>query len=454
MTSHINPYAGNDADPGEAAPLSGSEVIEPATVNRRLRRAIFGATAGNLLEQYDFGLYGSMAAIALGALFFSNLGPTAALFAGFSTYAVGFFARPFGGMLAGHFGDVFGRKLVLLVTLLVAGFATMAIGLLPTYASAGIWAPIALVTLRTLQGFAVGGEMAGAVLMVNESAPTAKRGFYTSLVTASSSAGVLLANAVLLASATMPRETFLSWGWRIPFLLAIILIAVGAWIRRHMHESVIFEKAMRSEYARERQKNPLIIMLRHSPRQLVQVIGICLGFSAANYILGTWMIGYLSLKGHPSTVGLTGFIIAVTVFAISAVTSGHLSDKFGRKIMITIGSLGFAALAFPIFTLVDTGHTTVIWGAYAAFGFFSGMISGPSNSLMVESFRTDHRYMGSSSAYQIGTAIGGGLSPLLATWLYALWHGTWAISLVVLLCSLVCVVSVRSLKETAGVEIL
>ncbi|PMS30159.1 putative MFS family arabinose efflux permease [Trinickia symbiotica] len=449
MTQNISSSVGNESR-GQAASWPGSE--PSASTGARLRRTIFGAVVGNLLEQYDFALYGSMAAIALGTLFFSNLGPTAALFAGLSTFAIGFCARPVGGILAGHFGDIYGRKIVLMVTLIVAGIATAMIGVLPTYATAGLWAPFALVGLRLVQGVAVGGETSGAFLIVNESAPTAKRGLYTSLVTASSSAGVLLANFAILLFAAMPRDEFLSWGWRIPFLFAVVLIGIGAWIRRHMQESVAFEEAVGVEEARERKKSPLFEMLRHR-RQLFQVMGLCMGYNALTYVSLTWVMGYLSLNGRATDLGLTGMVIAVSGFGAMAALSGYLSDKFGRRTLITLGSLGHILFAFPLFRLLDIGQAHAIWTAMGVAGLFSGTIAGPMNSLMVESFRTDHRYSASSSSYTIGAAVGGGLTPLLATLLYSQARATWGVSMIVVVAGLICISSARSLKETAGIDI-
>ncbi|WP_033295680.1 MFS transporter [Amycolatopsis jejuensis] len=438
-----------------------------------LRRTVLGAVSGNFLEQYDFGLYGSMSALVLGALFFSDAGGTAALFAGLSTFAIGFFARPLGGVIAGHFGDIYGRKGVLITTLVAAGIVTALIGVLPVYAAIGIWAPILLISLRFLQGLAVGGEMVGAWLMVSETAPTKRRGFYTSMVPASAAFGFILANVVILICLAVPNAEFRSWGWRIPFLFSIVLVAIGLWIRRRVEETPAFRKlveqaestsgtepakvnsaALRHASMGERLRHsPFLVAVRANPRPLLAMTGLCLGFNAAQYIPITFLVGYLGLHHQAMYVGVTGVAIAELVFAASIIVGGALSDRWGRLPLIAAGSFGVMATAFPLFALVDTRHVGLVWLAMGLCCAVSGLLYSAMCSMTVEVFATGQRYSGGSIAYQIGGAVGGGATPLLATALFAATGSTWPISLVMIAAALLCLVSSRFLKETAQQEL-
>ncbi|WP_037357261.1 MFS transporter [Amycolatopsis orientalis] len=417
-----------------------------------LRRTILGASVGNIIEQYDFAIYSSIAALVFGKVFFPELGTVTALLASFSTYAVGFLARPLGGVISGHFGDLYGRKKLLVAMLLTAGLATTLIGVIPTYASIGFWAPLLLVLLRFVQGVSYGGEYSGAVLMVNESAPRRRSGFYTGFVPASSSIGVVLANFVILLCALMPAEQFRTWGWRMPFLASIVLVVVGLVIRARMAESGAFStmKAAASDKAKRR---PVVEAIKENPKEIVLVLGVCLGFGAVNYVLVAWVLSYLKVSGLASAqVGLIGLVVGQCCYAVSTLVSSAVSDRVGRRTVMLAGASVFVVLAFPLFWLIGTGNPVLIWLAMALGLVAAGMVYGPMSSLMCELFATKHRYSGSSAGVQVGLTLGGGLSPLVATSLFGLTGTTWSISLLLAVAGAVCLVSVYFVDEPGALR--
>lgn len=417
----------------------------------KLRRTITGSAMGNIVEQYDFSIYGSISALIFGKLFFPSEDPTLATLAAFSTFAVGFLARPIGGVIAGHFGDLYGRKRVLIVMLLLAGITTALMGLLPTHATAGVWAPVLLVALRFLQGVSFGGEYGGAVLMVNESAPAERRGFYTGFIPASSALGVVVAQLMILAVALLPDRDFEAWGWRIPFLASVVLIGIGLFVRRRIDESVAFQ---RQERRGSSERAPLLAMIRSSPRSFFCTIAITLGLGTVNYLVLVWLLSYLSGElGLPRYVGLVGLIVGELVYAAAALAGSAYSDQVGRRSVIRISSVALAMFAFPFIWIIDTGNVPTIWLAMCLALALVGAIYGPLSSLMCEQFATKHRYSGASSAYQLGQTLGGGLSPLIATALFAAVGASWVIASYVLLGSLICAVAAHFVTETAREEL-
>jgi MHS family shikimate/dehydroshikimate transporter-like MFS transporter len=425
-----------------------SEGIAPW--RRKIRRTIVGASVGNIIEQYDFVIYGSLAALAFGTLFFNQMSTTDALLASFSVYAVGFVARPLGGLIAGHFGDLYGRKRVLLIMLFIAGVSTTLIGLLPTRETVGVWAPILLVVLRFIQGASFGGEYGGAVLIVNESSPARRRGFYTSFIPASTCLAVIFANLAVLSVSLLPESDFLSWGWRVPFLAAFTLVVVGLVLRMRLTETDAFRK-INQEGTVDLRRRPLIEAFKENRRSLLLMALMCWGYSTVVYMIIVWSLSYLHATVHVAAhVGLVGVLVGSAFQAVSTVAASALSDRIGRRPVIIMSATLFALIAFPMFLLFNSGRPTLVWIAFAVAMTVSGMVHGPLSSLIAELFATKHRYSGVSTSYQVGFTLGGGLSPLIATSLIA-WTGTWSsIACYMLLGALACVIAAVLLPETAG----
>lgn len=429
------------------------EIASPAE-RRMLRRTIVGSSIGNIIEQYDFALYGAVAALAFGPLFFPGHSETAGLMAAFSTYAVGFIARPVGSLVAGHFGDTKGRRKVLVLMLMIAGLSTFAIGLLPTYAAIGVWAPVFLVLLRLIQGFSFGGEYGGAILMVAERAPRRKRGFYTGFVPASSAVGVLLSTAVLLVLALFPEDSFLTWGWRVPFLLSIVLVVTGLFIRMRLEETPAFDKTEQAVAAAQEKRQPLRDAIKHGGREILLAGGLTFGYGTINYILLTWLLSYLTVSLKlSSSVGLTGLVCTMFAYALSNFLSSAASDRFGRRPVILAGGMFLAAWSVALFWMVDTKISVLIWIAMGVAGIFGGMVYGPLASLTSELFATRFRYSGASMSYQLGQTIGGGFSPLIATALFAATGVSWSVGMYMFAAGLVVVGCVYKLTETNNRDI-
>jgi len=413
-----------------------------------LHRTVAGSAIGNALEQYDFVLYGSVAALVFGKLFFPSFDPTAALLASFATSAVAVVARPLGSLVAAHFGDLHGRKRVLVAMLLTAGLSTAAIGLLPTYSEIGFWAAVLLVTLRFVQGFSFGGEYGGAILMVSETAPREKRGFYTGFIPASSAMGALLSTGVLFALSYMPAETFSAWGWRIPFLLSIILVAIGLFIRLRLKETPVFKNAATQG---KTTRKPILEVIKTNPKQLLLAAGISFGFGTGAYVVMIWSLSYvtLNLKLAPG-VALIAVTIGWAFYGISDWASSAISDRVGRRPTMLSGGIALAAWSFPMFALIDTKSPLLITVAVAVAATLGGMIYGPMASLISELFATKFRYSGASMGYQLGQTLGGGFSPLVATALYAATHASWPIALYLVIAGLITAACVFFLTETKG----
>jgi MHS family shikimate/dehydroshikimate transporter-like MFS transporter len=370
---------------------------------------------GTAIEWYDFFLYGTAAALVFNKLFFPSFDQLVGTLLAFGTYAVGFVARPVGGIVFGHYGDKIGRKTMLSLSLLIMGVATCLIGFLPTYESLGIGAAILLVTLRLAQGFGLGGEWGGAVLMAVEHAPKHKRGFYGSWPQMGAPAGLLLANGVFfLISSKLSEETFLAWGWRIPFLLSALLVFVGLFIRLRLAESPAFAKV--KETGKEA-KMPIIEVLRHHPKNILLAMGARFAENGFFYILTVFVLTYATeqLKVERDIV-LTGVLIATACHLFAIPLFGMLSDRLGRRPVYLMGAIFSGLFAFPFFWLLDTREPTMIWLAITV-GVAIGHAAmyGPQASFFSELFGTRVRYSGASLGYQLASVFAGGLSPLIAT---------------------------------------
>ncbi|WP_164018151.1 MFS transporter [Pyxidicoccus trucidator] len=402
---------------------------------------------GTAIEWYDFFLYGTAAALVFNRLFFPSFDPLTGTMAAFGTFAVGFVARPLGGVVFGHYGDKLGRKAMLSATLMLMGVATFAVGLLPTYDTLGVWAPALLVLLRLVQGFGLGGEWGGAVLMAVEHAPAHRRGFYGSWPQMGAPAGMLLATAVFSVFSRMPEAEFLAWGWRIPFLLSSLLIGMGVFIRLRVAESPVFQHRKPQEAS---PRIPVLDALRNYPKQILLAMGARFAENGFFYIITTFVLSYGTERlGLPRSTFLNGVLIAMSVHLVAIPAFGAASDRFGRRPVYLAGAVGCGLMAFPFFWLLDTKETGLIWLAIVLGIIAHAAMYGPQASFFSELFGTRVRYSGASLGYQLASVFAGGLSPLVATALLAYSGGqAWSVSLYMVALAVITLVSVYLSAET------
>lgn len=413
---------------------------------RTPRRAAFAAFIGTTIEWYDFYVYATAAALVFGDVFFpSSTHPLVGVMAAFATYAVGFFARPLGGVVFGHFGDRLGRKSALVVTLLMMGVATFAVGLLPTYASVGALAPALLVLLRFVQGLAVGGEWGGAALMAVEHAPEGKKTFYGSFAQLGNSAGALLATGAFSLMSALGDEALRAWAWRVPFLVSAALVLVGMFIRLRVEESPVFEEVRRRrESAPVPAELPIRAALRSSWRPVLLGIGALPVAIGGYYIATTFLLAYATGAdvGVEEQVVLNGLSLAAFVELVATLGISWLGDRVGGRRVVIAGLVAVALLAVPQFTVMGTRDTFLIFLMLGLMRLAMSATYGPMATLLAEMFPPNVRYTGMSLAYQVAGAIFGGLSPLAATALVQAYGGgpAPAIALLVGMCllSIVC----------------
>jgi metabolite-proton symporter len=424
----------------------------PESSTPSVRRVVVASFIGTTIEWYDFFLYGTAAATMFDRLFFPTLDPLAGTMAALATYSVGFFARPVGGVVFGHFGDRLGRKSMLVTTLMMMGVATFLIGLLPTYAQIGVAAPVLLVLLRFIQGLGVGGEWGGAVLMAVEHGHRGRRGLYASWVQAGVPAGLLLATAVFTLFNLLPEESFLRWGWRVPFLLGIALLGVGLFIRLRVLESPLFAQLQdRSKAVRV----PLLDVVRRYPRNILLAMGARFAENGCFYIFTVFLLTYATVElGLARTTILNGVLIASAVQFFVIPLFGILSDRVGRRPVYLGGAWALAVFAFPFFMLVDTGNTLMIWLAIIVALIVHAAMYAPQAAFFSELFGTEVRYSGASIGYQLASPLAGGIAPLIAAALLQWSDGEpWPVSVYLIVLAAVTIVSVWLAAETYRVEI-
>jgi|APSaa5957512535_1039671.scaffolds.fasta_scaffold41210_2 MFS family permease len=434
-----------------------------------MRKVAITSLAGTSIEWYDFFIYGTAAALIFPKAFFpEDMPEMVSLIAAFSTFAVGFVARPIGGILFGHFGDRAGRKVALVSSLMMMGVATTLIGFLPTYATVGIAAPLMLTFLRFVQGLAVGGQWGGAMLLVTENAPPDKRGFYGAFAQAGAPLGLVLANIVfLIISGSLSDEAFYDWGWRIPFIISIVLIGLSLFVQLTLEDTTAFRELKEAQLksARKlaeelsdevveetRQVSPVLEVIRLHPREIVLAAGAFLAVQVTFYILIAFVVAYGSNPaglGLPREIMLTAVLIAsLTQIPVLFLASAY-SDRRGRKGIYMLGAVLGAIWGFALFPLIDTGE--FIWIVVAVTGgqIFVGLMYGPQAAFLAELFATHVRYSGASLGYQLGAIIGGAMAPIIATALWASF-GTFYVSVYIAIASMITLVSVLLLTETSG----
>ncbi|MGI9300745.1 MAG: MFS transporter [Luminiphilus sp.] len=439
-----------------------SETSEPnqeQNQEQNMRRVAMTSLAGTSIEWYDFFLYGTAAAVIFPKAFFPQDLPTMVLLIiSFSTLAVGFLARPLGGIVFGHFGDRIGRKRTLVVALMMMGVATTLIGLLPTYSSIGIAAPLMLVALRFVQGFAIGGQWGGAMLLVTESAPADQRGWYGAYAQAGAPIGVILANLAFIGvSSSMSDEAFMDWGWRLPFIASIVLIGISMYIQLKIEDTEAFrslsDAQTESDTAQQVvERSPVIVAIRKYPKRIMLAAGAFLSVQVTFYILIAFVIAYgmnsPSVELSRDTM-LTAVLIAAAFMVPTQFYFSGLSDRIGRKSVYRWGAILTGAWGFALFPLIDTGSPILICVAITMGLLFLGMQYGPQAAYFTELFSTEVRYSGASLGYQIGAIVGGALAPTIAV---LLWNnfGIFYVSVYILIAALMTLWSLSQLEETKG----
>jgi MHS family shikimate/dehydroshikimate transporter-like MFS transporter len=420
-------------------------VTTSARTANSIRVVALASLIGTTIEWYDFFLYGTAAALVFNRLYFPTFDPLTGTLAAFGTYAVGFVARPIGGIIIGHYGDRIGRKSMLILTLIIMGVATFGIGLLPTYAQIGPWAAVALVVLRLAQGFGVGGEWGGAVLLAVEHAPAGKRGFYGSWPQVGVPAGLLLSTAVFALFARLPEEQFMTWGWRVPFLLSIVLVGIGLLIRVRILETPAFA---RLKEAGTEARRPIVEVLRTHRKQVLLAMGARFAENGAFYIYTVFVLVYGTQKvGMDRQTVLNGVLIAAACALVAIPLWGALSDRLGRRPVYLFGACVTALFAYPLFRLLDTGSTPLVWLALVvALVFAHAPMYGPQAAFLSELFGTRVRYSGASLGSQLSSVVAGGLSPFIATALLPYGRGALASYLIAM--ALVTIVAVLIASET------
>src|SRR3954466_260323 len=422
----------------------------PRPSTPQLRRAVLSSYLGSVVEYYDFLLYATASAVVFSRVFFSDLDPLVGTVASFGTLATGYFARPIGAALFGHFGDRVGRKKMLIWSMTLMGLASVLIGVLPTYAAIGVWAPVLLVLLRVVQGIAVGGEWGGAVLMSAEHA-SSRRGLWASFTNAGAPSGVVLSTLVLAASAALTgEEAFLAWGWRIPFLLSIVLLAVGLFVRARVAETPVFAEAAA---AGKPAKPPLFEVLRHHPRNLLLSIGVGFGAFFAQGAITTFLISYAVQAGFPRPTVLNALTLSSVVAIFSIIGYSALSDRVGRKPVVIAGAGAMAVYAFLLFPMVDSGSTLLLTLAIVlGQGVVHPAWYGPLAALYTELFSTGSRYTGASLGYQVA-GLGGGIAPLVFASVLAGGGTTITVSIIFAANCVLCTASILALPETATTDL-
>ena len=418
----------------------------------QLRRAVIASTVGTTIEWYDFLLYGQVTGLVFGKLFFPGSDPLVGVLQAFGIFFIGFVGRPIGAAIFGHWGDRIGRKATLIATLLVTGLATVAVGLVPTYESIGIWGAVLLTIIRLIQGIGVGGEWGGSVLLAMEWARTNKnRGFISAWPQFGGPAGLFLANLAVLAFSEISGDQFLTWGWRIPFLLSIIMVGIGLWIRLGILETPVFRKVLAEDRI---VRAPVWEALKRQPKQIALTALVRMPEQAPGYIVATFIFTYgTTVLGASRDFLLSAILVQAVLGFTWVVFAGYLSDHVGRKKMYMIGAVISGLWGFVYFGMLDTKVPWLIFLGVALSLVPIMNLYGPQAALIAESFSPRLRYSGTSLGYQLASIIAGGPSPFIATWLFATYHSSLPIALYIMVCGVIGLIAAAMLTDYTNKEI-
>ena len=420
--------------------------------SKQLRKAVIAATVGTTIEWYDFFIYGTAAGLVFPKLFFPHESLLAGTLASFSTYFIGFVGRPIGAAIFGHYGDRIGRKATLIATLLIMGLATFLVALVPGYDSIGIWGAVLLTILRTLQGIGVGGEWGGSVLIAMEwSRGHKRRGLVAAWPQFGVPCGLFLSNLAILAFSTWSGADFLVWGWRIPFILSIVLVAIGLWIRIGILETPVFKELLESKRI---EKAPVLEVIKKQPREIILSALVRMSEQAPFYIFTAFIFSYGTGTLHMSRdLVLTAVLVASCVSFVTIPLSGHISDIIGRRKMYMIGAAAMGVFGFVYFAMLDTGSSTLVFLAIVLSLIPHDMQYGPQAALIAEAFTPRLRYSGASIGYQLASIIAGGPAPLIATALFAAYSSGYAVAIYIAACAIVSLVSTWMMPDYTGKDI-
>jgi MFS family permease len=426
--------------------------LSPSEHGRQLRRAMVASTIGTIIEAYDFLLYGQVAGLVFARLFFPGSDPLTGTLQAFGIYAVGFVARPVGAAIFGHYGDRIGRKATLIATLLLTGLSTFAVGLVPGYATIGIWAAVILTALRFIQGLGIGGEWAGATLVTMEWAQTnAHRGFITSWPQWGGPAGLFVANLAVLAFSRLSGDRFLAWGWRLPFLLSIVMVGVGIYIRLGLLETPVFARLVA---ANKVERTPMIEALKRQPKLIVLTALARMAEQGPFYIFAAFVFTYgIKVSGASRDQLLGALLCASALSVVTIPLSGFLSDRIGRKRMYLIGAVSTGVFAFIYFAMMNTAASGLVFLAIVLSFVPHDMMFGPQAALIAECFSARLRYSGASLGFHLSSVVAGGPAPLIATALFAATGSGYAIALYILFCAIVSVAATAFLPDYTNRDI-
>lgn len=424
--------------------------------SKELKLAVAASTVGSVAEWYEFFLYGTATALVFGQVFFKQTGNAIdGILAAFALYAVGFLARPIGGLVFGHFGDKYGRKKLLQISLIMVGITTFAMGLIPSFDSIGYWAPILLVSLRLIQGFAFGGEWGGAIILVSEHSPADRRGYWASFPQAGVPLGNLTATIILLIlSTTLSTEDFLSWGWRVAFWFSAVVVLIGLWIRKSVDDAPVFKEAQKQQELKQDKQLGVVEVIKHHKRAIIAGIGARFAENILYYMVVTFSISYLKLIVHKDTTEILIMMFGanlVHVFFIPLM--GHLSDVYGRKPIYIIGAVLTASWGFFAFPMMDTGNDWLIMLAIIIGLFFQSMTYSPYSALMTELFPTHIRYTALSLCYQVAPILAGSWAPLISLALLDKFGSSVPIAIYLVCASVISIICISLVKETKGKDL-